>query len=151
MFATISTYRRAHVLFTLFVFFCFAHSGFPTHTVLCFVLVVFILCLANPMLPVFMDCTFLFAPSVFSKVCQWLATGRLFSPGSPVSSTNKTDRHDIAEILLKVALDTIKQTISKRLLFTNMSVLKSNYNTSNLKYLQLKWITRVDGCHYSHL
>jgi hypothetical protein len=62
----------------------------------------------------------------------------LFSPGSPVSSTNKTDRHDIAEILLKVALDTIKQTISKRLLSTNMSVLKSNYNTSNLKYLQLK-------------
>jgi len=33
--------------------------------------------------------------------------GRLFSPGTPVSSTNKTDRHDIAEILLKVALNTI--------------------------------------------
>jgi hypothetical protein len=28
----------------------------------------------------------------------------LFSPGPPVSSTNKTDRHDITEILLKVAL-----------------------------------------------
>jgi hypothetical protein len=27
-----------------------------------------------------------------------------------VSSTNKTDRYDIAEILLKVALNTIKQT-----------------------------------------
>jgi hypothetical protein len=27
-----------------------------------------------------------------------------------VSSTNKTDRHDITEILLKVALNTIKQT-----------------------------------------
>jgi hypothetical protein len=34
------------------------------------------------------------------KVCQWLAAGRWFSP---VSSTNKTDRHDITEILLKVA------------------------------------------------
>ena len=45
------------------------------------------------------------------KVCQWLATGRWFSPGSPVSSTNKTDRHDIAEILLKVTLNTINQTI----------------------------------------
>ena len=33
-----------------------------------------------------------------------------FSAGPPVSSTNKTDRHDIAEILLKVALNTIKQT-----------------------------------------
>jgi len=28
-----------------------------------------------------------------------------------VSSTNKTDCHDITEILLKVALNTIKQTI----------------------------------------
>ena len=34
------------------------------------------------------------------NVCQWLATGRWFSPGTPVSSNNKTDRHDIAEILL---------------------------------------------------
>jgi hypothetical protein len=33
------------------------------------------------------------------KVCQWIATGRWFSPEPPVSSTNKTDRHDIAEIL----------------------------------------------------
>jgi hypothetical protein len=29
------------------------------------------------------------------------------SLGIPVSSTNKTDRHDITEILLKVALNTI--------------------------------------------
>jgi hypothetical protein len=44
------------------------------------------------------------------NVCQWLATGRWFSPGTPVSFTNKTERHDMAEILLKVALNTIKQT-----------------------------------------
>jgi hypothetical protein len=43
------------------------------------------------------------------KICQWLATGQWFSPGPPVSSTNKTDRHDITEILLKVALNTMKQ------------------------------------------
>jgi hypothetical protein len=43
------------------------------------------------------------------KVCQWLATGRWFFPGPPVSSTNKTDHHDIAEILLKVVLNIIKQ------------------------------------------
>ena len=30
--------------------------------------------------------------------------------GPPVSTTNKTDTHDIIEILLKVALNTIKQT-----------------------------------------
>ena len=41
------------------------------------------------------------------KVCQWLATGQWFSPGSLVSSTNKTDLLDITEILLKVALNTI--------------------------------------------
>ena len=47
---------------------------------------------------------------VCDKVCQWLATGRWFSPGPPVSSTNESDRHDtcITEILLKVALNTIK-------------------------------------------
>jgi hypothetical protein len=48
--------------------------------------------------------------TLYDIVCQWLATGRWFSPGPPVSSTNKTDRHDITEILLKVALSTIKQT-----------------------------------------
>jgi hypothetical protein len=33
-----------------------------------------------------------------------LAHGRWFSPDTPVSSTTKTGRHDIVEILLKVAL-----------------------------------------------
>ena len=45
------------------------------------------------------------------KVCQWFVTGRWFSPGTLLSSTNKTDRHDINEILLKVALNTRNQTI----------------------------------------
>jgi hypothetical protein len=31
--------------------------------------------------------------------------------GTPVSSTNKTDRHDTDEILLKVALNTITLTL----------------------------------------
>jgi hypothetical protein len=35
-----------------------------------------------------------------------LAHGRWFFPGTPTSSTTKTGRHDIAEILLKVALNT---------------------------------------------
>jgi len=38
------------------------------------------------------------------KVCQWLATSQWFPP--PI----KTDCHDITEILLNVALNTIKQT-----------------------------------------
>ena len=41
------------------------------------------------------------------KCVSDIATGRWFSSGSPVSSINKTCSHDIAEILLKVALNTI--------------------------------------------
>jgi hypothetical protein len=44
------------------------------------------------------------------KVYQLLAHGRWFSPGTPASSTTKTGRHDIAEILLKVALNTKNQS-----------------------------------------
>ena len=45
------------------------------------------------------------------KVCQCLAEGRWFSPNTPVSSTNKTDRHDITKKLLKLALNTIPPTL----------------------------------------
>jgi hypothetical protein len=38
-----------------------------------------------------------------------LTHGRWFSPGTPASSTTKTGRHDIAEILVKVALSTINE------------------------------------------
>jgi hypothetical protein len=49
-------------------------------------------------------CTRLAAAS--DKAYQLLAHGRWFSPVTPTSSTTKTDRHDIADILLKVALNT---------------------------------------------
>ena len=39
------------------------------------------------------------------------AAGLWFSPGTLVSFTNKTDSHDIAEILLKVALNTVTLTL----------------------------------------
>ena len=45
------------------------------------------------------------------KVCQWLATGQWFSPGTPVSSTNKTDRQDITEIFLKLALNIVTKIV----------------------------------------
>jgi hypothetical protein len=52
------------------------------------------------------------------KVYQLLAQGRWFSPGIPASSTTKTGRHDIAEILLKVVLNTkIQIQIQKKRLF----------------------------------
>jgi hypothetical protein len=56
------------------------------------------------------------------QVCQWFVTGRWFSPGTPVSSTNKTDRHDIIEILLNVALNTTTLTINETLTLTNKTV-----------------------------
>ena len=56
-------------------------------------------------------------------VCQWVAAGRLFSP---VSFFNKTDRHDIGEILLKVALNTIKLNLA---IFHNANYHKLNVLT----------------------
>jgi hypothetical protein len=60
-------------------------------------------------------CTRLRAAS--NKAYQLLAHGQWFSPGTPASSTTKTGHHDIAEILLKVALNTINQIKSNQILF----------------------------------
>jgi hypothetical protein len=46
------------------------------------------------------------------KVYQLLVHGRWFSPDIPASSTTNTDCHDIAEILLKVVLNKINQSIN---------------------------------------
>jgi hypothetical protein len=43
--------------------------------------------------------------------------GQWFSPGTPVSSTNKTDCNDITEIFLKVALNTITLTLNPLIFF----------------------------------
>jgi hypothetical protein len=42
-----------------------------------------------------------------------LAHGQWFSPGTPASSTTENGRHDIAEILLKVVLNTKNQSINQ--------------------------------------
>jgi hypothetical protein len=68
-------------------------------------------------------CTRLEVASV--KVYQLLAHGRWISPGTPASSTTKTGRHDIAEILLKVALNTINQSIN-RIVGVKVTLLVSN-------------------------
>jgi len=47
--------------------------------------------------------------SASDQVYQLLARGWWFSSGTPASSTTKTNRHDIAEILLNVALNTKNQ------------------------------------------
>jgi len=49
------------------------------------------------------------------KVYQLLAHGWWFFPGTPASSTTEPGRHDIAEILLKVALN-IKKSINQSII-----------------------------------
>ena len=47
------------------------------------------------------------------NVCQCLAAGRRFFVGIAVSWANKTDRHDIAKILLKEMLNLITLTLHR--------------------------------------
>jgi hypothetical protein len=66
-----------------------------------------------------------------------------FSPGTPVSSTNKIDRHDRTEILIKVAINTIIPTnhiFTERHVFI-MAVVPSG-NRQQLLKPQLKAQTR---------
>jgi hypothetical protein len=48
------------------------------------------------------------------KVYQLLAHGRWFFLRSPASSTIKTGRHDIAEILVRLAMEELKDVRSRR-------------------------------------
>ena len=59
--------------------------------------------------------------SASDKVYQLLAYSQWFSPGTPASSITKTGRHDIAKILLKVALNTENQ---------NQNQIKSRFHHS---------------------
>jgi hypothetical protein len=59
--------------------------------------------------------------------------GRWFSPGIPVSGTNKTDRHDITEILLKEELASIALTLT--LTPTNYCCIILSSLTADLSFL----------------
>ena len=69
------------------------------------------------------------------QVCQWLA-GQWFSL---VSSTNKTYRHDLTEILLKVTLNTIKPKLKYPTSLSNGKVFynacQNIYSCKNLHLL----------------
>ena len=54
----------------------------------------------------------------YVKHIQWLVTGRWFSPGTLVCSTNKTDSRYITEILLNVALNTINLNLTQHCYYT---------------------------------
>ena len=66
------------------------------------------------------------------KVSQWLVTGSWLSLSTLVSFTNKTDRHDITGLLLKVVLN----TITPRLVFQKRS-LKTGFIVCNSKGVTL--------------
>jgi hypothetical protein len=65
-----------------------------------------------------------------------LTAGWWLSPGTPVSSTNTTDRHDITKILLKVALNTMKT--NKQNLSNQTKIVYYNFKFDN--YLTFKII-----------
>jgi hypothetical protein len=69
-------------------------------------------------------CTRLAAAS--DKVDQLFAHGRWCSPGTTASSATKTGRHDITEILLKVALNTKNQSSNQiKFILSNMTIYTS--------------------------
>jgi hypothetical protein len=72
------------------------------------------------------------------KVCQWLAAGRWISPGS---STNKTDRHDITEILLKVALNIVNHKPVFNIIGTITH--QSSWWSSTTSQMLTWWLRRV--------
>jgi hypothetical protein len=57
------------------------------------------------------------------------------SPGTLISSTNKTDRHDITEILLKMALNTISH-IKLKTVYSGSTVNVSEYNPLSISVLE---------------
>jgi hypothetical protein len=80
-------------------------------------------------------------------------TGRWFSRGTPVSSTNKTDRHDITKILFNVALNTI--TLALLYIAHNVQDCSVLYNNAVRQVICENWhLTRMwktIGCHIASL
>jgi hypothetical protein len=70
-------------------------------------------------------------------VTKWLATSRWFSPGTPVSSLNKTDCHDITEILLKVTLNMITLTLTQSI--KNIKLISQIVVNQTTIRSQLQW------------
>ena len=90
-------------------------------------------------------CTRLAAAS--DNVYQLLAHDRWFSPGTPASSTTKTGHHDIAEILLKVALYTKNQSINQQ--FTLQLTIPTAFTLIYIGFFLLYFV--IDSMKYTLL
>ena len=87
-----------------------------------------------------------------------LSAGRWFSPSTPVSSTNKTDRQNITEILLKVALNTITLALNMmtmkiiypaiQVLFLTDSILMHR-TMEKLGHIFMYWLKRNEEIFYN--
>ena len=88
------------------------------------------------------------------KVCQWLAVDLGFSLNTPVSSTNKTDHHDVAEILLKVTLNPITPYIIQQSIYRHnqlviaLCYLQSIYRHNQLVIAEMKTPHRMTYHHH---
>jgi hypothetical protein len=76
--------------------------------------------------------------TLFDKFGQWLAAGQWFSLDTLVSSTYKTDCHNITEILLKVAFKTRTLTL---IIFCVFQLFNKMHLTLNVIW-NLYWITK---------
>jgi hypothetical protein len=83
------------------------------------------------------------------KVCQWPTVGRWFSPSTPDSSTNKSDRHDITEILLKVpfsvAAESMQKWVGKQVLL-RFSDVRNRFRC--VCFLQFDWLIFLPSCRF---
>ena len=85
------------------------------------------------------------------ELCQWLTIGQWFSPSTPVSSTNNTDRHNITEILLKVVFNIVNKT-KRKVIF--LVIQKTHINAILFVYISiiqiLTWLWLFLG-HWCYL
>ena len=86
--------------------------------------------------------------SIQHYVIKFVSVRSVVVPGTLLSSTNKTDRHDIAEILLKVVLNTINIILctknSKQIwIFVNFFGGRGKFGRSVTRKLQIQI---VNGC-----
>jgi hypothetical protein len=71
--------------------------------------------------------------------------------GAPASSTNKTDRHDITEILLKVALNTITPLNISYVICLVAQKTKNTMDIINFGLISLQMISDSDQTIFNEI